>query len=164
MTLGVAGPLPQALRPSSPGHHSPLYSDSPAAKVSFLEACVASRGESSPPLGLTGTGRGDGGRESLESHFSMTETHCASNLAKGLLPYTGAQRNGIDATSPGRVSLSMALSPSASLSSGFPKHRAPSPHAHPHNVGETLTPHSPPPPTPGPTALLPTTCTVTACL
>ena len=47
-------------------------------------AGVASRGQSSRPLMLTGTGRGDGGQESLESHFSMTETHCASNLAKGL--------------------------------------------------------------------------------
>lgn len=54
------------------------------------------------------------------------------------------------------VSLGMALNPSATLHSCSPKHRAPSPHTHLHDKGQTLTSHPPP-------ALLPVTCTFPAC-
>lgn len=61
------------------------------------------------PAGKSGTGRGDGDRV-LGTHFSMTDTMCKQS-GQRRLSYTGTQRNGIDATRLGCVSLGMALNP-----------------------------------------------------
>ena len=71
------------------------------------------------------------------------------NLAKGLLPHTAPQRDGIDATSPGPMSPGTVLTPSARLYPCSPEHRDPSTHthththAHLHNSGKRLTPCPP---------------------
>lgn len=146
-------PLP-ALRSQLSWSSFPLSSTHPGfppGRFSAGSDGVARRREFSWSLGpqaqVGGRRPGVTGGPPLNGRDTVAQT----DLAKGLLPHTGAQRGRIDATHRGAMSLDIALSTPCLTLLPLPEHRAPA-HTHAFVIGKRLAPCRS-----QPRALLPTT-------